>query len=340
MTGVQHGCETFRDMQGTVEKRTVFALRLPASDLLTFCILACGAMVSSVSFAVLQEGVFRTPHFKLPALMTTVTTLSYSVCGAWELKKSRIRRKGHIRDYMLLACFSYGGLALTNHATSYLNYTTRIVFKSAKLLPVMVFSVSMVGRRYNLMQWLCAVLLVFGVFEFTIGDAAIHPNYAPKGILLMLGAVCLDALSSNFEERQFFRREDPCVTEEVLCFSSLFGTLYSLLYLRMRGELGLAASYCILYPFVVCKIVLFSILGYFSVTFILAIIKYFGAPEAEFVKSTRKVLSILLSFVLYPKKMNQNYYIGICAVIVAAVLQVGREGWRDTLSWCSKFFAS
>ena len=46
--------------------------------------------------------------------------------------------------------YTYGGMALTNYALGYLNYATRIVFKSAKIIPVMAFSVIIVGKKYAL----------------------------------------------------------------------------------------------------------------------------------------------------------------------------------------------
>ena len=36
------------------------------------------------------------------------------------------------------------------------NYATRIVFKSAKIIPVMAFSVLIVGKKYNWKEWLSA----------------------------------------------------------------------------------------------------------------------------------------------------------------------------------------
>merc|ERR1712205_2854 len=74
-------------------------------------------------------------------------------------------------------------------------------------------------------------------------------------------------------------------TQEVLCFASLIGTFYGLI----------------------------SVMGYSSVSFILSLIKYYGATEAEIIKSLRKVLS----FVLFPKALNWKYIVGFIAVLVS-----------------------
>jgi len=134
--------------------------------------------------------------------------------------------------------------------------------------------------------------------------------------------VSLDAICSNYEEKCFFRIEDPCSTQEVVCSSSLFATAYSLMHLSISGELGAALLYCSTNPWLLPKIVSSSILGYCSVTFILATIKFFGAAEAEIVKSMRKILSILVSFMVYPKELNRNYQFGLFAIVSAILLML------------------
>ena len=102
-------------------------------------------------------------------------------------------------------------------------------------------------------------------------------------------ALCIDAITSNFEEKNFFRVDTPSSQSEVLGFASLIGSLYAYITLGFSGELGVAFEHSVAYPQVVPLICLFSVLGYVSVTFVLSLIKYFGATETEIVKSLRKV---------------------------------------------------
>lgn len=44
-------------------------------------------------------------------------------------------------------------LLATNLALGYINYPVRIMFKSVKLLPVMVVGIVMQKKRYTLEQW-------------------------------------------------------------------------------------------------------------------------------------------------------------------------------------------
>ena len=57
-----------------------------------------------------------------------------------------------------------------------------------------------------------------------------------------------------------------------------------------------------------------------SVTFVLLLIKYYGATNTEIVKSLRKVLSIALSFAIYPKPVNSRYLGGMAATCASLVI--------------------
>jgi len=314
-----------RSMAGGVAKaapgepKKVFGLTLPENEGVSFAILAAGSLGSALGFAALQEGVFRIPGFKFSAWMTVLTTFTYFLCGALEMKLTKDSRKGSWKNYGILSVYTYGGMALTNYALSYLNYATRIVFKSAKIIPVMAFSVLIVGKKYNWKEWLSAAILVAGIVLFTLGDVASSPAFAPIGVLLIAGALCVDAICANFEEKNFFRCETPSTTQEVLCYASLIGTAYGLIPLIASGGLAPALAFSQANPQVVPMIMGFSVMGYSSVSFILSLIKYFGATEAEIVKSLRKVLSIVISFMLFPKELNWKYIAGFIAVVVSTV---------------------
>ena len=118
--------------------------------------------------------------------MTVLTTFTYFLCGALEMKLTGDTRKASWKNYGILSVYTYGGMAMTNYALSYLNYATRIVFKSAKIIPVMAFSVLIVGKKYNWKEWLSAAILVLGIVLFTLGDVASSPAFAPIGVALIL----------------------------------------------------------------------------------------------------------------------------------------------------------
>lgn len=318
------------------DPKMVFGLTLPDNESLTFLILAGGSLGSALGFAALQEGVFRIPGFKFSAWMTVLTTFTYFLCGALEMKLTNDTRKASWKNYGILSIYTYGGMALTNYALSYLNYATRIVFKSAKIVPVMAFSVLIVGKKYNWKEWLSAAILVAGIILFTLGDIASSPAFAPIGVALIGGALCIDAICANFEEKNFFRCETPSSTQEVLCFASLIGTFYGLIPFLATGGFAPAWAFSMANTQVIPMIMGFSVLGYSSVSFILSLIKYYGATEAEIIKSLRKVLSIVISFILFPKALNWKYIVGFAAVLISTAYTFYLKDQKNKVKAASK----
>ena len=103
----------------------------------------------------------------------------------------------------------------------------------------------------------------------------------------------------------------------MLCFASLIGTFYGLIPFIASGAWQPAIAHSMQYTQVVPMIMGFSVMGYSSVSFILSLIKYYGATEAEIIKSLRKVLSIVISFILFPKALNWKYIAGFAAVLIS-----------------------
>ena len=80
------------------EAKKVFGLNLPENESLSFLILAGGSLGSALGFAALQEGVFRIPGFKFGAWMTVLTTFTYFLCGALEMKLTGDSRKAFLEE--------------------------------------------------------------------------------------------------------------------------------------------------------------------------------------------------------------------------------------------------
>ncbi len=164
--------------------------------------------------------------------------------------------------------------------------------------------------------------------------AAVDPRVG--GVALIGGALCVDAICANFEEKNFFRCENPSTTQEVLCFASLIGTFYGLIPFIASGGAGPAIAFSMANTQVVPMIMGFSVMGYSSVSFILSLIKYYGATEAEIIKSLRKVLSIVISFVLFPKALNWKYIVGFLAVLVSTAYTFYLKGEKNKAKAAAK----
>ncbi|GLI59764.1 hypothetical protein VaNZ11_001725 [Volvox africanus] len=304
----------------------------PRSPTAFFMALAVGSIATALGFSTLQEKVFNIPGFTYGGWMTFITYLTYSACGLAESAATRsFKRNASLRDYALISILAMAGAYFTNWALNYLNYTTRIVFKSCRVIPVMAFRSLVVGQRYSALQYGAGGLLVVGITLFTAGDAEGTPNFSGVGVALIAVALLCDALTANLEERQFFRIKTPASHAEVMTYLSMFAALESFMVLCVTGELQAALVHSSQHRETVPTICAFSVLGYVTVCLVLLLIKHFGATNAEVVKSMRKVCQVILSFLIFPKPMSWKYLAGgfLVAVALYALQRTGKKPITD-----------
>jgi len=282
-----------------------------------FILLLSVSIFSAVGFTTFQEQVFNVKDFHYGGWVTLWTLVTYYLCALFErIYTNDTVRKAPMNSYYQLAVITFGGMYFTNWSLKYINYTTRIVFKSSKVLPTMFFGTLIQGKKYVLVEYIGATMLIAGISMFSLGDKEGMPNFNLLGIALITIGVCCDAITSNFEEKRFFRRENPCSQAEIMYYSSAVGIAYMAFVLAVTGELMEALNHTLDHWEVVPLIVASSSLGYVSVSVILLMIKYFGATNTEIVKSSRKVLQMLASFLFFPKPPNYKYVVGGIAVVL------------------------
>ena len=307
-----------------------FPLRAQGKELALF--LAGGALVSYLGFTATQESVFASAGpggFRHGGAVTLVTTLVYGVLAFLERVKAgeHFVRKGAWRDYFVLAALTSSGMYATNAALRYLNYTTRIVAKSSKVIPTMIIGTVLQGRRYGANEYVAASMLVVGIALFTMGDVDARPSFDPRGVALIVAALFLDSFAANFEERRLFDVPDPSSHAEVVFHANAVGAAFTVCAMAVTGELSQAlqslgigsssedASTTGSFAAALPATLMSAAFGYVSVSFILLLIRHFGASNAEIVKSTRKLVSIAASLLLYPKPMGWKYAGGTASTV-------------------------
>ncbi|MBA0665275.1 hypothetical protein Goklo_005157, partial [Gossypium klotzschianum] len=73
------------------------------------------------------------------------------------------------------------------------------------VLPVMIMGAFVPGlrRKYSLHEYLSALLLVVGLILFTLADSQTSPNFSIIGVIMISGALIMDAFLGNFQEAIF-----------------------------------------------------------------------------------------------------------------------------------------
>lgn len=150
------------------------------------------------------------------------------------------------KTYISLSAVLMGSQGLTKGSLIFLNYPAQIMFKSTKVLPVMIMGAFIPGlrRKYPVEEYISAVLLVLGLIIFTLADAQTSPNFNICGVFMVCGALILDAFLGNLQEAIFTM--NPTTTQmEMLFCSTAVGLPFLIPPMILTGELFTAWGSCL-----------------------------------------------------------------------------------------------
>ncbi|XP_069469586.1 adenosine 3'-phospho 5'-phosphosulfate transporter 2 isoform X2 [Ambystoma mexicanum] len=288
-----------------------------------FFICVTGVFVFYLIYGYLQELIFSVDGFKpFGWYLTLVQFGFYSIFGLIELQLTHDkRRRIPAKTYMIIAILTVGTMGLSNTSLGYLNYPTQVIFKCCKLIPVMIGGVFIQGKRYNIADVSAAICMSLGLIWFTLADSTVAPNFNMTGVTLISLALCADAVIGNVQEKAMKLHNGT--NSEMVLYSYSIGFVYIILGLATTSGLSPAVAFCSKhlvqtygYAF------FFSLTGYFGISFVLALIKIFGALLAVTVTTGRKGMTIVLSFLFFAKPFTFQYLWSGLLVVLGIFLNV------------------
>ncbi|XP_068092968.1 adenosine 3'-phospho 5'-phosphosulfate transporter 2 isoform X2 [Hyperolius riggenbachi] len=288
-----------------------------------FFICITGVFIFYLIYGYLQELIFSVEGFKpFGWYLTLVQFGFYSMFGLIELQLTQDkRRRIPAKTYMMIAFLTVATMGLSNTSLGYLNYPTQVIFKCCKLIPVMIGGIFIQGKRHNAADVAAAVCMSFGLIWFTLADSTVAPNFNITGVVLISLALCADAVIGNVQEKAMKLHNGS--NSEMVLYSYSIGFVYILLGLAITSGLTPAIAFCSKHPFQTYGYAfLFSVTGYFGISFVLALIKLFGALIAVTVTTGRKAMTIVLSFLFFAKPFTFQYIWAGLLVLLGIFLNV------------------
>lgn len=136
-----------------------------------FLVCCVGVFFFYLLYGYLQELIFTLKGFEPYGwFLTLIQFFYYSIFGLIEINlTNNFKRKIPMKVYLLLAGLTLGTMGFSNASLGYLNYPTQVIFKSCKLVPVLIGSILIQGKRYKALDFVAAILMCVGLTEFTLG---------------------------------------------------------------------------------------------------------------------------------------------------------------------------
>jgi len=269
------------------------------TPLLPFLVIGSGIVHGG-----LQENLMRSMGGAGTPLV--ITALEFACCASLSIGWLLLNRcsfdvpRWQLFQISMLVLLS---LVTGNLALRWVSYPVKVVLKSTKLLPTMAIGAALLGKRYSLADCCAALLLCLGLVGFTLFDAerAAGQSSSPVGVALLLFAVSCDSVQVILQERMLRARPD-LTPMHVMAHTNGFAFLVLASFLVGRGEWGVAPSSL---PW--ASLLFYGASAWVGVCAFIALTREWGATAAVLATNTRKVATVALSFVLFPKPLSRGF---------------------------------
>jgi len=272
-----------------------------------FCV--CGVFTFYLLYGYYQELIFNIPGFKpFGWYLTLVQFAFYFLFALFEtvVILRDTKRRIPLQTFFLIAFLTVATMGMSNASLGYLNYPTQVIFKCCKLIPVLIGGIFIQGKQYKFIDWCACIFMSIGLTFFILADSTIQPKFNYIGVIMMSLALSADAVIGNVQEKAM--KSSQASNTEVVLYSYGIGFVYIFIVLSISGMLkdgfvfySKNPSETYGYTFI------FSLTGYLGISFVLTLIKGFGALATVTVTTCRKALTIVLSFLLFAKPFTFQY---------------------------------
>lgn len=120
-------------------------------------------------------------------------------------------------------------------------------------------------------------------------------------------SVVADAFLPNFQERIFDQGSSRI---EVTYYTNILCLSFMTVAFTATGDIPEAVSYALANPHALFLMAIYTFLAYIAITFHMALVKEFGGIVTVLVGNTRKAVTIVMSFILFPKPTSPLYIWG------------------------------
>lgn len=287
-----------------------------------------GIFTSFLIQGFVQEAIYTKYRFKQSIFFTFVQFIGYFVLTVpyfFQVITMKVALHTTVQFYSSISFALVLSMGLSNFAVERLSYPTAVLFKSSKLIPVMIGSMIFLRKRYSVLEILSVFIVVAGLIGISLSDKKSNNKFDLSGILFSVISLIADAFSSNMQDKVLHQYHAP--QTEVISIMYFIGALFLFIMALLSGQLYRGIVQCIENPILFGYIVLFSLLGSIGVQFVYLLMKAFGGLITVMVTSTRKAFTVCLSFFLFPnKKFTMSHLISILTIASGLALNyIGKE---------------
>jgi adenosine 3'-phospho 5'-phosphosulfate transporter B2 len=245
-------------------------------------------------------------------------------------------RKGAVLANNVAPLVAFAPCALSNTMSSwsqyaslrYVSFPVQTVFKSSKIIPVMIMGKVLKGTNYPMSQYVEALLITIGVAVFSIASKSSDSDTSTEvvGLLFMCLYVTFDCFTSQWQDKIYVKygraNVDPYQMMLGVNSSAILMTTAGLV---LGGDIPKIIEFFKVNPTVFQYNVITAITSASGQLFIYTTIKEFGPIVFTVIMTTRQMISICISSILFGHTMGVKALIGAGLVFGVLFYQIRKK---------------
>mmetsp|Transcript_6292 Transcript_6292/g.9498 ORF Transcript_6292/g.9498 Transcript_6292/m.9498 type:complete len:367 (-) Transcript_6292:86-1186(-) len=244
-------------------------------------------------------------------------------------------RTVHGTIYCTAPYYAFLPCAISNTSSSwaqyaslhYVSFPLQNIFKSTKVIPVMLMGMLLRGVTYTFIEYVEALAITSGVLVFSMSKNATQSNDTETsiaGVLLLITYVCSDSFTSQWQSR-LYKNYGKIDQYHMMFWVNSWAVLLTSAALIFSGEIFTVFEFLMVNPTAVLYNIVTAVTSATGQFFIFYTIKEFGPIVFTVIMTTRQMLSMVLSSVIFGHKMSIYSYLGTVLVFGAVFHSVRRQ---------------
>jgi len=192
------------------------------------------------------------------------------------------------------------------------------VFRSCKLIPTMIIATIVNSKKFRSYEYLCAFCICAGLVLYSMAEYSLDPlQFNSLGLVLVSGSVVADSILPNAQEHLF---KEGSSRLEVTVYSNLYSFIGMTVITLGNGTLLQFGTILRTNSTLAMYFAIYTILSYASISCYMILVKRFGGVTAVVLTTARKAMTLVLSFMLFPKGFSWLYVYGSLLVLGAVMM--------------------
>lgn len=232
--------------------------------------------------------------------------------------------------------WSFAPCAMSNTLSSWSQYASlkyvafpvQTVFKSSKIIPVMVMGKFLKGTSYPFGQYVEAFLITLGVAIFSLSSkTSTHDNSTQIiGLIYMLMYICCDSFTSQWQDKIYQQHGRNNVDQYQMMLSvNTWAIAMTVAGLIITGDFPVVYEFLSANPTALKYNIITAITSATGQLFIFYTIKEFGPIVFTIIMTTRQLFSITISCILFDHVISWVSNLGAALVFSVIFYQIRRK---------------